>query len=72
MKKETLYEIIEKELKKIPQAIHSSHAIPTAPSSSESVELGDEPVKLRILADAIEVQLHRVQEETEQAIEALK
>jgi len=38
-KKETLYECIEKELKEIQEAIHSSHAIPTANSSSNITEL---------------------------------
>jgi hypothetical protein len=46
--------------------------VPTAPSSSESVELGDEPTQLRRLADATEARLHRAQEEKEQATEALK
>jgi hypothetical protein len=43
VKQEKLYERIEKELKDIQQAIHSSHTIPTAPSSAEIAELGDEP-----------------------------
>jgi hypothetical protein len=42
-KKETVYDRIEKDLKDIQQAIHSSHAVPTTPSSAESVELGDDP-----------------------------
>jgi hypothetical protein len=46
--------------------------IPTAPSSSKVVELGDEPAQLRRLADAIEARLQKVQEEKEKAIEALK
>jgi hypothetical protein len=71
-KKETLYERIEKELKDIQQAIYSSCAVPTAPSSSKIVELGDEPTQLRRLVDATEAQLHRVQEEKEQATKALK
>jgi hypothetical protein len=64
-KQETLYDRIEKELKDIHQAIQSSHAVSTAPSSTENVELGDEPTQLRRLADATETQLHRVQEEKE-------
>jgi len=64
-KQEMLYERIEKELKEIHQAIHSSHAIPTAPSSSKIAELGDEPAQLQRLADATEAQLQRVQEEKE-------
>jgi hypothetical protein len=65
VKQETLYERIEKELKDIQQAIYSSRAVPTAPSSSEIAELGDEPTQLRRLADATEARLHRVQEEKE-------
>jgi hypothetical protein len=45
-KKETLYERIEKDLKEIQQAIHSSRTVPTAPSSSKIAELGDEPTQL--------------------------
>jgi hypothetical protein len=54
VKQETVYERIEKDLKDIQQAIHSSRAVPTMPSSSKSAELGDEPTQLRRLADAIE------------------
>jgi hypothetical protein len=71
-KQESMYDRIEKELRDIQQAIHSSRAVPTAPSSTENVELGDEPTQLRRLADATEVRLHRAQEEKEQATEALK
>jgi hypothetical protein len=71
-KQETMYDRIEKELKDIQQAIQSSRAVSTAPSSTESVELGDEPTQLRRLADATEARLRRVQEEKEQATEALK
>jgi hypothetical protein len=71
-KQETLYDRIEKELKDIQQAIQSSRVVSTVPSSTESVELGDEPTQLCILADATETRLHRVQEEKEQATEALK
>jgi hypothetical protein len=71
-KQESMYDRIEKELKDIQQAIHSSRAVPTAPSSAESVELGDEPTQLRRLADATEARLHRAQEEKEQATEAMK
>jgi hypothetical protein len=42
-KQETFYERIEKKLKEIQQAIHSSCAVPTAPSSSEIAKLGDDP-----------------------------
>jgi hypothetical protein len=46
--------------------------VSTAPSSTENIELGDEPTQLRRLADATEAHLHRAQEEKEQATEALK
>jgi hypothetical protein len=71
-KKEIMYGRIEKELKDIQQAIQSSCAMSTMPSSTKSVELGDEPTQLCRLADAIETRLHQVQEEKEKAIEALK
>jgi hypothetical protein len=57
VKQETLYERIEKELKDIQQAIYSSHAVPTVPSSSEIAELGDEPTQLQRLVDATEARL---------------
>jgi phosphoribosylanthranilate isomerase len=53
-KQETLYERIEKELKDIQQAIHSSRAVPIAPSLSKITELGDEPTQLQRLTDATE------------------
>jgi hypothetical protein len=71
-KQKTMYERIKKELKEIQQAIHSSRVVPTAPSSSKIVELGDEPSQLRRLADATEARLQRIQEEKEKATEALK
>jgi DNA anti-recombination protein RmuC len=71
-KQETMYDRIEAELKGVQQALYSSHAVSTAPSSSEGIEVGDEPAQLRRLADATEARLHRVQEEKEQATEALK
>jgi hypothetical protein len=45
---------IKKELKDIQQAIHSSCAVSTMPSSIENIELGDEPTQLRRLAYATE------------------
>jgi uncharacterized protein YbbK (DUF523 family) len=71
-KKETMYDRIEAELKGVQQALYSSHAVSTMPSSSEGIEVGDEPAQLRRLADATEARLRRVQEEKEQATEALK
>jgi hypothetical protein len=69
---ELMYDIIEKELRDIQQAIHSSRAVPTAPSSAENTELGDEPTQLQRLVDATETRLSRVQEEKERTTEALK
>jgi len=71
-KQESMYDRIEKELRDIQQAIHSSRAVPIVPSSAENVELGDEPTQLQRLANATEVWLRRAQEEKEQATEALK
>jgi hypothetical protein len=71
-KQKTLFEIIEKNLRDIQQAIYSSHAIPSVPPSSKIVELGDELAQLRRLADAKEAQLRRAQEEKEQATKTLK
>jgi hypothetical protein len=69
---ETLYDRIEKELKDIQQAIHSSHTVPIVPSSTESVELGDEPTQLRRLVDAIEARLCQAQEEKEHDTKSMK
>jgi hypothetical protein len=41
-----MYERVEKELKEMQQAIHSICTLPTTPSSSQVVELGDEPAQL--------------------------
>jgi hypothetical protein len=38
-----MYESIEKEIKEIQQAMHLVCIVPTAPSLSQAVELGDEP-----------------------------
>jgi DNA anti-recombination protein RmuC len=59
-------------MKGVQQALYSSHAVSTAPPSSEGTELGDEPTQLRRIADVTEAHLHRIQEEKEQATEALK
>jgi hypothetical protein len=40
-----MYDIIEKVLKDIQQAIHVSCVVPTAPSLEKSVELRDEPTQ---------------------------
>jgi hypothetical protein len=41
-----MYDKIEKELKDIQQAIHSSRAVPTALYSTKSEEVGDETTQL--------------------------
>jgi hypothetical protein len=71
-KQETMYERIEAELRGVQQALHSSHAVSTAPPPSEETELGDEPAQLHRIADATEAHLRRMQEEKEQATVALK
>jgi hypothetical protein len=70
--KEELYERVMKELKEIQQAIQLIYAVPIAPSSSQDVELGDEPAQLRRLIDAIEARHQKFQEEKEKATKALK
>jgi hypothetical protein len=57
VKQEELYPRVEKELKEIQQVIHVSHTVPTTPSLSETVDLGDEPSQLHRLVDAIEAQI---------------
>jgi hypothetical protein len=70
-KKEEMYDRIEVELKGVQHALQSSHAVSTVPLPSEEPELGDEPAQLCRLADVTESHLHRAQEETKQATEAL-
>jgi len=53
-KKELMHDIIEKEIKDIQQAIQSSCAVSTVPSSVKNIELGDESTQLRKLVDATE------------------
>jgi hypothetical protein len=51
-KQEELYGRIERELKEVQQVVRLVHAVPTVsstPSSSQTAELGDEPVQLRRL-----------------------
>jgi len=67
-----LYVWVDKELKEIQQSIQVSRTVLTAPSTSKTVELGDEPNQLRILEYATEAWLQRVQEEREHATKALK
>jgi outer membrane murein-binding lipoprotein Lpp len=46
--------------------------VPIVPSSSKIAELGDELAQLRRLANAIEAQIQKAQEEKKKAIESLK
>jgi hypothetical protein len=56
-KKEIMYDRIKVELKGVQEALYSSHTVSTTPSSSEGIEVGDEPGQLRRLVDAIEAHL---------------
>jgi hypothetical protein len=56
MKQEELYVRVEKELKEIQRSIQLSRVVPIVPSSSKTVELGDEPTQLQKLANATEAQ----------------
>jgi hypothetical protein len=67
-----MFDRIEVELKGVQQALYSSRAVSTASLSSRGIEVGDEPAQLCRLADSIEARLRWVQEEKEQATEALK
>jgi LysM repeat protein len=72
-KQETMYGRIEVEMKGVQQTLYSSHVVSRAPSSSsEGIEVGDEPSQLRRLTDVAKAPLRRVQEEKEQATETLK
>jgi hypothetical protein len=55
-----MYDRIDEELKGVQQALYSSCTVPTAPSSSEGTDLGDEPTQLCRLADATKAHLHHV------------
>jgi len=67
-----MYDRIEAKLKGVQHALYSSCAVSTMPPPLEGAELGDEPSQLRRLGDSTEDHLRRVQEEKEQATEALK
>jgi hypothetical protein len=70
-----LYGRIERELKEVQQVVHlvrTVPAVPSSPSSSQTTGLGDEPSKLRILADAKDARFHRDQEEKEKATKSLQ
>jgi hypothetical protein len=58
-----MYEIIETKLRGVQKALHSSHAVSTAPLPSEETYLGDELAQLCRIADAIEAHLCCMQEE---------
>jgi hypothetical protein len=66
-----MYDRIEVKLRGVQQALQSIRAVSTVPLPSGEPELGDEPAQLHRLADVIEAHLHRAQEETKQATQAL-
>jgi hypothetical protein len=67
-----MYDRIATDLKGVQQALYSSRAVSTTPPPLEGTKLGDEPAQLCKLVDLTEAHLHHVQEEKEQATEALK
>jgi hypothetical protein len=71
-KQETMYEIIESELKGVQKALHSRHVVSTMPPSSEGTELGEEPSQLRQIVDVTKSHVRRVHEEKELATESFK
>jgi hypothetical protein len=49
-KQDSMYERIDKELKEIQQDIHLTRTVSTAPSSTKTIEFGDEPTQLHRLS----------------------
>jgi hypothetical protein len=60
-----MYERIESELKGVQQALYLICAMSIAPSSSETVELGDEPTQIQRIEYATKALLPRLEEEKE-------
>jgi hypothetical protein len=58
-KQESMYDIIEAEIRGVYQALYSNRIVSTAPPPLEELELGYESAQLRRLVDAIEAHLHR-------------
>jgi hypothetical protein len=52
-----MYDRIEEDLKGVQWALYSSYAVSVAPSSSEGIELGDEPAQLHRLSYSTEARL---------------
>jgi hypothetical protein len=52
-----MYNRIEAELKGVQKALYSSRVVSTTPSTSEGIEVGDEPAQIHRLADATEAHL---------------
>jgi hypothetical protein len=71
-KQETMYGRIEAEMRGVQKSLHSSRTVSIVPPPPEEPELGDKPAQLRRLADVTKALLHRMQEEKEQALVALK
>jgi hypothetical protein len=61
-KKESMYDIIEKNLRGVKQALHSIRAVPIVPPPPEEPELGCKPAQLYRIVDVTEAYLCRVQE----------
>jgi polyhydroxyalkanoate synthesis regulator phasin len=55
-----LYERIERELKEVQQDVCLVCAVPTTPSSSQTLDLGDELAQLRRLVDATEARSREI------------
>jgi hypothetical protein len=62
-KQETMYEIIEADLRGVHQAHHSSHRVSTMPPPSKETKLGDDHAQLRRIVDETKDHLRRVKEE---------
>jgi hypothetical protein len=58
-----MYDRIEAKMKGVQQALYSRFTVSTTTSTSEGIEVGDEPTQLCRLADAIEAHPHQIQEE---------
>jgi hypothetical protein len=70
-KEETMFDRIEVELKGVQQALYLSHIMSTTTLLACDTEVGDDLAHLCRLEDSTEARLHQVEDEKEQAIEAL-
>jgi hypothetical protein len=67
-----LYERIERELKEVQQDVRLVYAVPVMPSSSQTLELGNELAQLRRIVYATEYWFQRDREEKEKATKSLQ